>query len=164
MAGKALSEVGHIINLLPPIDITNGTASALIEVFSMKGWAHATVIVQFGTTAAAATALTVYECEDASATGPHALPCYIQAITTAFNGTDADVTPAMSLDADGIIASPGNTDNTFYVIEIDSTMLRTSHPWIQVLVTAPAQAIFCSAVAILTGGRYSGAASVTALA
>lgn len=164
MNGIALSEVGHIVNILPPVDITNGTASALVELFSLKNWAHATIIVQFGTTAAAGTALTINECEDASATGAHALPCYIQACTTAFNAASGDITPAMAIDADGILASPGGTDNTYYVIEIDSTMLRASHPWVQILITAPAQAIFCSAVAILTGGRYSGAASATVLA
>jgi hypothetical protein len=164
MNGIAISEVGHVVNILPPSDITSGTTSALVELFSMKNWAHATVIVQFGTTAAAATALTINECEDAAATGPHALPCHIQACGVAFNAANGDVIAAMALDADGIIASPGGTDNTFYVIEIDSTMLRASHPWIQVLITAPANAILCSAVAILTGGRYEGAASVTVLA
>jgi hypothetical protein len=164
MNGIALSEVGHVVNILPPSSIINGTTSALVELFTLKNWAHATVIIQFGTTANPATALTIYECEDAAATGPHALPCHIQACGTAFNAALGDITPAMALDADGIVANPGGTDNTYYVIEIDSTMLRASHPWIQVLLTAGADAILCSAVAILTGGRYEGAASATVLA
>ena len=84
MAGINIAEMGHIVNILPPIDITGGAFS---DVFSMENYAHATIIVQIGVSAAAFTKLIVEECDDFTPTNHTDIAHYIYKEETAEGDT-----------------------------------------------------------------------------
>jgi hypothetical protein len=52
MKGIVTAEQEHVVNILPPVDITGGKTS---QAFSMAKHGHATIIVQIGVSAAAFT-------------------------------------------------------------------------------------------------------------
>jgi uncharacterized membrane protein YjjP (DUF1212 family) len=56
MKGLVLAEEAHIVNILPPVDITGGKVS---QAFSMAKYQHATIILQIGVSAAAFTKIFV---------------------------------------------------------------------------------------------------------
>jgi hypothetical protein len=60
-----LPEEGHVVNILPPVDLSGGPLTA--DRFSMEGWAHASIILQIGANAAGASVgVTVKECDAAT--------------------------------------------------------------------------------------------------
>jgi len=153
--GFVAAEAGHFVNILPPIDITGG---ATVDIFHMKNYAHATIVIQFGVTASAATKITVEECSDAAGTGNTAIAHYIYKEETASGDT---------LGARTAVAAAGTTpsanDNIMYVIELDASELSDGKPYVKLTITAPAASILCSAMAILSGSRYAEEQSATAI-
>ena len=151
-----IAEQGHVVNILAPIDITGG---ATVDIFSMENYRHATIIIQFGVTASAATKITVEECTSAAGAGNTAIAHYIYKEETASGDT---------LGARTAVAAAGTTpsanDNIFYVIELDASELSDGSEWVKLTITAPAASILCSAVAVLTGARYGKDQSATAIA
>lgn len=155
MKGITLAEVGHIVNILPPRD-TDTLATP--EVFSLKGHAHATIILQLGVTGAATT-VTVEACDDFVPTNVQAIAFNYYAETTAAGDTLGGRTAATT---SGFATS--TNDNIFYVIEVDAAELPAGYPNLQLKLSDPGAITFASAVAILTGARYGGDQSATAIA
>lgn len=161
MIGFNVSEAGHIINLIPPVD-GNAGAPVSAQGFSMKGYEHASIIIQLGVTAAAPTSILLYASTAASAGTRTALPFRYYAQTTAGKSNDVLAGPT-TVAATGI-TSVSAADGIFYVIEVDAAELPDGSPYLQLDLTNPASSCLNSAVAILSGGRqqFQGSPTVTA--
>jgi len=147
------AEMGHIVNILPPIDITGGVTG---DVFSMRDYAHATIIVQVGVSAAAFTKIIVNECTSFAAAGATAIAHSIYKEETSLGDT---------LGARTAVAAAGTTpsanDNIFYVIELDASELSDGSPYVQLSLTNGANSVIASAIVILSGARYAEDQSAT---
>jgi len=154
MKGNVIAEQGHVVNILPAVDITGGKKC---QAFSMKNWQHATIIISVGVSAAAWTSIIVQAGSATAAIGSDVannvtIPFRLYKQET--NGADKDV-----LDAGTNLAATGDTtvsanDNIFYVIEIDSQELPDGKPYVQLLLANGANSVIASAIAILSGGRF----------
>lgn len=157
MKGTTIAEQYHVVNILPPQDVDGGKSS---DVFSLKNHAHATIIVTCGSTNADAGNITLEECDDFTPTTDTAIAFEYYAEETAAGDTLGARTAAAA--ATGIDVSAA--DNTTYVIEIDASALSDGYPNLILKWSDPGGATFGSAVAILSGSRYSGAENDTAIA
>lgn len=168
MNGWNISEGGHVINLIPPVD-GNAGAPVTCQRFSMKGWQHCSIIIQLGVTAGTPTSILLSAYTLASGGTRTAIGFREYKQTT--SGTSNDVLSGPTvLTATGDTAISAN-DNIFYTIELDDAELQTvvenggsESPYVQLEITMPASSNLVSAVAILSGGRqqYQGSATVTA--
>lgn len=152
-----LAEEAHIVNVIPPIDITGGVNG---DLFSMAKWHHASIIIAIGVSAAAFTSIKLSACSAADATGDEAIDFNVYKQETAAGDVLGAKVAATA--ADGV--TPTADDNVFYVIELDSADLPEGKPWVRVELANGANSVIASAVAVLTGGRYSGPESPTVLA
>jgi hypothetical protein len=156
MQGFNIAEMGHIVNILPPIDITGGKNG---DVFDMKNYAHATIIIQVGVSAAAFTKIILNECTSLAAANATAIAHSVYKEETALGDT---------LGARTAVAAAGTTpsanDNIFYVIELDASELSDGYNFVELSLTNSANSVIGSAVAILSGARYAGDQSPTAIA
>lgn len=155
MKGINIAEQCHVVNLLPPHD---ADTVATPEVFSMKNWRHASIIISAGVTGAATT-VTVEAADNFTPSNVTAIPFNYYAETTAAGDTLGARTAAT---ASGFAAS--TNDNVLYIIEIDATELPDGKPNLQVKFSDPAAATFVSAIVVLSGGRYSEDQSATVIA
>jgi hypothetical protein len=156
MKGYNIAEMGHVVNILPPIDITGGTTG---DVFSMENYGHATIIVQVGVSAAAFTKILVNECTDFSGTGATAIAFNYYAEETAAGDTLSARSAATTA---GV--TPSANDTIFYVIELDASELSDGYNFVQLQLTNGTNSVIASAVAVLSGSRYAGTLSPTAIA
>ena len=156
MQGSNIAEMGHIVNILPPIDITSGDTG---DVFSMENYAHATIIVQVGVSAGAFTKIILNECNTIEGGDATAIAHSIYKEETALG----DILGARSA---VLVAgtTPGAADGIFYVIELDAAELSDGYNFVQLSVTNTVNSVIASAVAILSGSRYGGTLSKTAIA
>ena len=164
MKGFVVAENGHVVNILPPVDITGGKQS---QAFSMKNYQHATIILQIGVSAAAWTAI-LMQCGTATAAvgadvaGATALAFKMYKQETA--GAANDVLGAPVAETSSGETSPTANDNVFYVIEIDANELPDGKPWVQLKLTNGVNSVIASAVAVLSGARYAHRQSETVTA
>lgn len=150
--GNVLAETGRIVNILPPVDVTGGKTA---QCFSLKNHAHASIIFQIGVSAAAPTAVLLNQCTDASGTGATAIPFSVYKQEVA--GASHDQLGVRTAVAAAGYA-PSANDGIFYVIEIDAAELDGgSGAYLQLQITNGANSVIASAIAILSGARYSGA-------
>lgn len=156
MKGYNIAEMGHVVNILPPIDITGGTTG---DVFSMENYGHATIIVQVGVSAAAFTKILVNECTALDGTGATAIAFNYYAEETAAGDTLSTRTAATTA---GV--TPSANDTIFYIIELDASELSDGSNFVQLQLTNGTNSVIASAVAVLSGSRYGGTQSVTAIA
>lgn len=156
MQGINLAESGHIVNILPPKDITGG---AVCDRFHLKKHGKASIIIQVGVSAAAFTKILVKECDAASGGTATAIAYSLYAEESAAG----DV-----LEAREAIAAAGRTpdaaDSIFYVIDLDGRDLTDGFPFVEVELTNGTNSVLASAVAVLTGSRYAGTAQESVLA
>lgn len=157
MKGINLAEQCHIVNILPPQSIAGAVAA---DIFSMENYAHATIIVTAGATNADAGNITLEECDDFTPTTDTAIDFYYYAEETAAGDTLGARTKAVA--ATGIDVSAN--DNITYIIEVDASQLTDGYPCLELKWSAPGGATLVSAVAVLTGARYAGDQSETAIA
>lgn len=153
MKGMNVAEQAHIVNILPPVDITGGKLS---QRFHMKAHQHATIIIQVGVSAAAWTKIILNSATAASGGTSTAIPFVLYACET----TTADVLAAR----EAILAAgrtPSAVDSIFYVIELDASELIDGAPWVELSLTNGSNSVLASAVAIVTGARHASAASPT---
>ena len=146
-------EQGHVVNILPPIDITGGVTG---DVFSMRRYQHATIIVQVGVSAAAFTKIIINECNTFAGGDANAIPFSIYTEETD-SGDTLSTRTAVALAGQ----TPSANDNIFYVIEIDHDELAEGFEYVQLSLTNGANAVLASAVAILSGARYAEEQSAT---
>jgi hypothetical protein len=157
MKGFYLAQEGHPVLALPPQDVNGGVSA---NRFKMNHHGHASIIVAIGASAAAATKILVHEADAESDGNKNAIGFDYFAETTA-NGDTLGAKQAVS--AAGV--TPTANDNVFYVIEIDASALSDGFDWIEVEITnASGNSVLASVVAVLSGARYSGDQSATAIA
>lgn len=155
MKGINVAEQLHVVNILPPQDVAAGVSS---DVFSMKNFSHATIIVTAGSTNADAGNITVEECDDLVPTlSPDLAAFNYYAETTAAGDTLGARTSGAAIDVSG-------NDNITYVIEIDAAELSAGYDCLRISWSACGGATYGSAVVILSGARYGGDQSATAIA
>jgi hypothetical protein len=161
--GFRVAESGHVVNALPPVDITGGTTSQAIDT-ALAG--HVSFILQIGVSAAAPGAVTVQAGTATAAVGSNvagatALPFRVYKQETA--GASHDV-----LDTGTDVTSAGFTpvaaDGIFYVIEIDADALPAGKPYVQLALANTSNSVIASAVAVLSGLRYAGLSNPTVTA
>ena len=155
MRGIALAEAGHIVNVIPPIDITGGKTG---DVFHVKKHAHVTIVVQIGVSAAAFTKIILNSCDDAAAAGAAAMAFFVYKEETALGDTLGARTAVTSA---GL--TPSANDNIMYVIEVDAAELPQGQEYLQLSLTNTTNAVLASALAILTGSRYGEVESRTVI-
>jgi hypothetical protein len=157
MQGMNIAEVGHVVNVLPPVDITGGASG---DIFSMKNYGHATIIVQVGVSAAAFTSIVVNECTALDGTGRTAIPFNVYKEETALGDT---LGARVAVAAAGVTPSANN--NIFYVVELDARELSDGSHFVEVvLANDSANSVIASMVAVLSGSRYAGDQNATAIA
>ncbi len=157
MKGFNIAEMGHVVNVLPPIDITGGANG---DVFSMENYGHATIIVQVGVSAAAFTTIKINECTSFAAAGATAIAFSVYKEETAAGDT---LGARVAVAAAGM--TPSANDTIMYVIELDASELSDGSQFVQLaLANASANSVIASAVAILSGSRYAKTLSATAIA
>jgi len=151
-----IAQEGHLVNVVAPVDWD--TAAVTGDAFSMENWSHASIIIQLGVTGAAAT-ITVAESDDAAGTTTTDIAFKYAAEATGSGDTLGALTACA---ATGFATGTG--DSIMYVIEIDAADLSEGYPWIIVSITDPGASTLGSVVAVLSGGRYAGDQSATAIA
>lgn len=157
MQGMDLAVQGHIVNVLPPIDISGG---AVADRFKMSGHGKATIIVQVGVSAAAFTKIIVKEADAASSGNSTAIPFSVYKEETAAGDTLGARTAVTTA---GVTPSANN--KIMYVIDIDARELTEGYKWIEVSLTnGSGNSVLASIVAVLTGARYSHDQNETVLA
>ena len=148
MSRKVLSQEAHIVSMIKP----QGSAGATInsDVVSMKDASHATIILTVGAQAGAAS-FTVAEGDDFTPSNPAAI-AYRLAKEEADSGDTLGALAAVA-NTGSVIAA---TDNTIYVIEVDSEDLSEGFNHIQLKLADLDSTTYVSAVCILTGLCYQG--------
>lgn len=155
--GLVLSEEAHFVNLIPAIDITGGVAG---DIFSMKNFRKACIVISVGVSAAAWTKIIVNACDDFAGNNPVAIPYSLYPEETALGDT---LGARESVLAAGRTPSANNT--IFYTIELDAAQLPDDKPFVQLSLTNGVNSVIVSAIAILSGARFVGAnIALTAIA
>jgi len=162
MKGLVIAEQAHVVQCLAPVDITGGKKCQSV---SMKNHGHVTFLVLIGVSAAAFTKIIVQAGTAAAAvgsdvTGAAAIAFNIYKQETAGEGNDV-------LGARTAVTSAGYTpsanDGIYYAIEVDASELPDGSPHVQVVLTNGSNSVIASVLAILSGERFAGAQSATAL-
>ena len=145
--GFNVAEEGHVVNLIPPIDITGGVTG---DVFSMREYAHVSIIIQIGVSAAAPLKIIINECTSFAAANATAIGHRIYKEETALGDTLGAVVNAAAAGE-----TPSANDTIFYVVELDADELSDLSQFVQLSITSTsAVSVIASAVAILSGSRY----------
>jgi hypothetical protein len=159
--GIRIAEKTHVVNVLPPVDITGGTKTQAV---SLANASHVSFVIQIGVSAAAPGAVTVQAgtataAIGADVTGAAAIAFNVHKQETAGAAKDT-LGSRTAVAATGF--TPAATDGIFYVIEVDSAELPAGSSYVQVCMANTTNSVIASCVAILSGLRYTGIDTVTA--
>jgi len=155
MKGWNLAEKGHVVNIIPPVDIN--AAAPTSDYFSLKNYDHASIVLTLGVTGAAST-VTLEESDDNAGSNTTAIAFSYYAETTAVGDTLGVRTAATTA---GFATS--TNDSITYVIEVDASQLTDGYPYLVLKLSDPSAATLVSAVAILSGARYAEETTQTAI-
>jgi len=151
------AQSGHWALIQPPVDVAAGGVTS--DIFTLRNYAHASIIIQVGATGAAST-VTVEECDDFVPTMATAIGFDYYSETNAGGDT---LGAKQTATASGFATTAA--DNTFYVIEIDGRVLTDGFPNLRVKMSDPgAVPMLCSIAVVLSGARYAEDQNATALA
>lgn len=153
--GFYLAQEGHTVNILPPVDVTGGKTS---QAFSLADYAHASILLQIGVSAAAPGLVTLNACTSAAGANPTAIPFDVFKQETSGAGNDV-LSGRVPVPAAGFTPAAG--DGIFYVLEIDAANLPQGSPYMELAIANGANSVIASAVAILSGGRNTSDQSLT---
>lgn len=146
----------HFVNLVPAVDITGGVTG---DRFHMRHHKKAIIVISGGVSAAAWTKIILRSCSAATAGTATDIPFTLYAEETALGDT---------LGARTAVAATGHTPSAnngiLYIIELDADELLDGHDWVELALTNGANSVIASAIAILSGSRYSGDQSGTVIA
>lgn len=161
--GIYIAEDTHVVNVLPPVDITGGAKSQAVK---LANHGHVSFAVQIGVSAAAPGAVTVVAgsataAVGADVTGATAIAFKVYKQETAGAANDVLGTKVAATTAG---FTPAATDGIFYVIEVDADDLPSGKPYVQLVLANTTNSVIASAIAILSGGRYQHASSETVTA
>jgi hypothetical protein len=150
-----LSQSGHTVMALAPVDVTGGKHSAAIN---FSKYSHLTAIIGIGISAAAPGLITVEACTAQDGTGATAIPFDLFPSETAAG----DVLAArQSVVAAGY--QPPATDNIFYQIELDSAAMPSGFSYVRVSIANAANSVIAAIFFVLSGARYANDQSPTVL-
>ena len=156
--GIYLAQDCHVVNILPPVDVTGGVTA---QPFSMENAGHASIALQIGVSAAALEGVTLNACTDHTGANPTAIGFNLHKQETA--GASNDVLGVRTpVSAAGFV--PTANDDVFYVLEVDGDTLPEGSPYLQLDIANTANSVIASAVAILSGLREAGESNPTATA
>lgn len=153
--GFNIAEQAHVVNALAPVDINGGVNT---DVWSMKNYSKASILIQMGVTGGAST-VTVEACDDFTPSNTTAIAFAVYKEETAAGDT---LGARVAATTSGFAASTNN--GIMYVIEVDAAELPVGYPNLRVAFSDPSGATFASCAAILSGPRYGGPESATAIA
>jgi hypothetical protein len=145
----------HFVNILPAIDISGGK---LGDRFHMRYHKKAIIVISVGVSAAAFTKIIVNSCSAETGGTATAIPFSLYAEETAAGDT---LGSRVAVAATG--HTPSANDTILYVIELDANDLLDGHDWVELSLTNGANSVIASAIAILSGSRYSGDQSGTVI-
>ena len=169
-----LTTTGKIINLSPPHDMNStGLTTSTCDIFSMKGYDKATIVLQFGVINDSATVgtLTVEKCTDVAGSNNTAMAFTYRAEGTSGGDTLDAITQATSSGV-ALAGVVGVVDNTMVTIELRAEELvgdanpntaATNFTSVSVLLGNSAHSVLISAVAVLHGAHYQNSALLTAI-
>lgn len=155
--GITTAEECHVVNIIPPLGSAAATADS--DVFSMRDYAHATIILAVGTQAGSFTAK-LYECDNFTPSNAVAIATRVYKEETAAGdtlGAKVAVTAAAGVDT-------AAANNIMYVFEIDADELSDGYPCLQLKLSGLDNTTYLSAIAILSGARYGSVESPTEIA
>lgn len=156
MSGFHVSEDGHVVNILPPIDLNGGKTS---DYFSLKNYTHASIIVTIGVNAGAGSVITVEESDDNSGSHTTAIAYRVAKEETAAGDTLAALIDVTSTGFE----THASASSIAYVIEVDAADLTDGYPYLVVKFASPGASVIGSAIAVLSGSRYAGSTTPTAI-
>jgi hypothetical protein len=158
--GFRVAESGHVVNALPPVDITGGTTTQAIDT-ALAG--HVSFILQLGASAAAPGAVTVVAGSATAAVGAAVANGVAQAFRVYKQETAGASHDVLDSGTDVTAAgfTPSANDGIFYVIEIDADALPAGKPFVQLALANTVNSVIASVVAIASGLRYAGLANPT---
>lgn len=154
--GIVIAEECHVVNILPPVDITGGVLS---DIWGMENYGHCTIIIQIGASAAAFTKIILNKGTTFVTGSGVAMAHTIYKEETTTGDTLGAATAVLAAGT-----TPSATDSIMYVIEVDAAELGDGYTTLELSLTNGANSVIASAVAILSGSRYAGDQSATALA
>lgn len=144
-----LTQLAKIVPLFETRDYNN--TEAVSDVFGLKEYAHASIILQYGNVAGDTT-ITVEECADNTGAG---------AVPIGFKWSKTGTFPNDTLSAlaaagpGGVTVAAATDDKKTFVIEIDASELSADKPHLRVRSSNPgAVALLLGGVAVLTKARY----------
>lgn len=153
--GLYSTQDGHWVPLVYPVDITGGVTSAYVN---LAKYAHASIKLMIGVSAAAPGAVTVLAATDNSGTG---------ATAVAFNVFKGETTNVDTLGAKVACTAAGftptATDKIFYVIELDAASLPQGSNFFALALANTSNSVIASADVYLSGARQASDQSATAL-
>jgi hypothetical protein len=163
MIGLSIAEGAHVIDVLPPQNITGGVTG---QAFSTKGCAHVSILIQIGAIGAAKpTAILLNQCQGPASNpvNPTAIPFRYYLCKNGSTSQDLLSPPALAT-ASGITAALlSKINNQFIIIELDVAELDSyvsdsngaDYPYLQLQVTDSGNTTFMSALAVLTAERFA---------
>ena len=160
MSGFNLAETGHLVQLWEP---ANHTAAESTLVVRMENYSHLTAIISYGATPVADGLIIVESCDDMTPTTHTEIVFDYYECIVDFEGALGDVMSAKKTAAvTGMV--PTAVANIMYIIELEASQLTSGHIGFRFRQGNPTGDSIMSAVAILSGSRYAGPASPTAIA
>ena len=154
--GINIAEQCHVVNILPPVDISAGVLS---DIWSMKNHSHCSIIIQIGASAAAFTKIILNKGTTLVTGSGVAMEHTIYKEETAAGDTLGSATAVLAAGT-----TPSATDSIMYVIEVEAAELGDGYSTLELSLTNGVNSVIASAVAILSGERFTGDQNATAIA
>ena len=156
MKGFVLAEQGHVVNIIPPIDLN--AAAVTSDYFSLAEYGHLSIVINLGVVGAATT-FTVFESDDNAGSSETAIGFSYYEEQTVAGDTFSTRTSAT---ASGFATHASNNSQTF-IIELDASELTEGFPYLALKATDPGATTIGGAIAVLSGSRYGQEITPTAL-
>ncbi|MCK9570446.1 hypothetical protein M0R72_15975 [Candidatus Pacearchaeota archaeon] len=157
MSKFVIPEDGHIAIGLYPVALSTG---ATCDAVNMENYSHLDALVVCGASQGGPTTITVLAATDGSATSAEAIAFDYYAEETAstdiLGARTAATTAGVAMDNDA-------TSSIFYVVSIDASQLPADHKFVNVTLAGSASTTPAAVIYILSGARYGGPESPTAL-
>ena len=146
MSLKQLEGQIHYCHVLSPQDINGGANS---DIINTQKYDRIDFVVDLGALAAATT-LTVEECDDTTPTNSTAIAFDYKKTTAANGDTFGDVTAATT---SGITIAAGDDDKQV-VVMVRASELTDGYPYVRVVLSDPGASDYVCIVAVCYGSRY----------
>lgn len=159
-----LSTEGHLVQALPPQNISGGVTSAAVNT---KNYRHIGILIGFGALSAAPGLITLQLCTSQAGANPTAIPFILFAQETANGDVLSAATPVTAVGY-----QPPATSNINYYIGVDTSSLPSNSPttgsplglnYLRVSIADGSNTDFAAIFFVLSGPRYAGDQSPTVL-